>query len=115
MSGHHSFSQLRAQLSDERKERIAKKTDQLRQEMALYELRQARQMTQAALGKILNVEQPSIAKMEKRTDMYVSNLRRFIEGMGGRLSITAHFSEGDVQITNFADVEPPKAMGMVNA
>ena len=38
--------------------------------------------------------------------MYVSNLRSFIEGMGGRLTISAHFSEGDVQITNFADVEP---------
>ena len=106
MSGHHSFDKLRAELSDERKERIAKKTEQLRQEMALHELRQARQMTQAALGKILNVEQPSIAKMEKRTDMYLSNLRRFIEDMGGRLSITAHFPEGDVQITNFADLEP---------
>ena len=48
MSGHHSFDKLRAELSDERKERIAKKTEQLRQEMALHELRQARQMTQAA-------------------------------------------------------------------
>ena len=108
MSGHHSFDKLRAEWSDERKERVAKKAAKLRQEMALHELRQARQMTQAALGKVLNVEQPSIAKMEKRTDMYVSNLRRFIEGMGGRLSITAHFPEGDVQIINFADVEPLK-------
>ena len=79
MSGHHSFNKLRAELSDERKIRIAKKTEALRQKMALHELRQARQMTQTALGKILNVKQPSIAKMEKRTDMYVSNLCLFIE------------------------------------
>ena len=43
--------------------------------------------------------------------MYVSNLRSFIEGMGGRLTISAHFSEGDVQITNFADVEPLSTQG----
>jgi hypothetical protein len=37
--------------------------------------------------------------------MYVSNLRRFIEGMGGKLEIIAHFPEGSVTITNFSAVE----------
>jgi transcriptional regulator with XRE-family HTH domain len=105
MSGHHDFNKLRVELSDGRREQIAKKTANLRKEMALHELRQARALTQAALGEIMQVEQPAIAKMEKRTDMYVSNLRRFIEAMGGTLSITAYFPEGEVQITNFADME----------
>lgn len=100
MSGHHSFSKLRAGLSEERKKRIAQKTAKLRQEMAL---RQAREMTQTALGEILSVEPPVIANMEKHTDMYLSNLRRFIEAQGGTLSITAHFPEGDVQITSFVN------------
>jgi hypothetical protein len=43
--------------------------------------------------------------MEHRTDMYVSNLRRFIEGMGGTLEIVAHFPEGSVTITNFSEVD----------
>ena len=43
--------------------------------------------------------------MERRTDMYVSNLRRFIAAMGGTLQIVAHFPEGSVTITNFSEVE----------
>ena len=37
--------------------------------------------------------------------MYVSNLRRYIEGLGGSLEITARFAEGKVNITNFSDLE----------
>ena len=70
--------------------------------MPLYELRQALALTQKALAEELQVNQPAIAKMERRTDMDVSNLRSFIEAMGGRLKIVAEFPEGDVTITNFA-------------
>jgi hypothetical protein len=37
--------------------------------------------------------------------LYVSNLRRFIEAMGGTLEVVAHFPEGSVTITNFCEVE----------
>ena len=36
--------------------------------------------------------------------MYVSNLRAYIEAMGGRLNITAEFPQGRVVITNFSGV-----------
>jgi hypothetical protein len=37
--------------------------------------------------------------------MYVSNLRRYIEALGGSLEITARFPEGTVSITNFGDLD----------
>ena len=37
--------------------------------------------------------------------MYVSNLRSYVEAMGGELKIIASFPEGDVAITNFEDAE----------
>jgi hypothetical protein len=40
--------------------------------------------------------------MEKRTDMYVSTLRRFIEAMGGELEITARFPDHSVRIRSFS-------------
>jgi hypothetical protein len=49
------------------------------------------------------VGQPAVAKLEKRTDMHVSNLRRYIEALGGTLEITAHFSEASVVISNLGD------------
>ena len=44
--------------------------------MPLAELRQARELSQKELARTLKVGQPAVAKLERRTDMYVSNLRR---------------------------------------
>ncbi|MBI3912429.1 MAG: XRE family transcriptional regulator [Armatimonadetes bacterium] len=105
MTGHHPFSELTKDFPLERQARIAEKVRLLKQDMVLAELRKARQQSQAELAARLQVHQPAIAKMERRTDMYVSNLRRFIEAMGGTLEIVAHFPEGSVTITNFSEVE----------
>jgi hypothetical protein len=36
--------------------------------------------------------------------MYVSNLRRYVEALGGSLEITVRFPDGAVKITNFSDL-----------
>ncbi len=105
MTGHHSFSDLTNNFSPERQALVEEKVRVLKQEMALHELRKARRQSQVDLAQRLEVNQPAVAKMERRADMYVSNLRRFIEGMGGELEIVAHFPEGSVTITNFSEVE----------
>ena len=73
-------------------------------EMALSELRKARGLSQKELAEALHVQQPSIAKIEKRTDMYISTLRAHIEAMGVELEVIARFPEGSVRIRNFADL-----------
>jgi DNA-binding XRE family transcriptional regulator len=70
-------------------------------EMPLHELRQARGLSQQVLASLLKVQQPAIAKLEQRTDMYLSTLRSHIEAMGGELEIVARFPDGCVRITNF--------------
>jgi hypothetical protein len=52
----------------------------------------------------MKVNQPAVAKMERRADMYVSSLRSYIEAVGGRLKIVAEFPEGEVVVTNVAEV-----------
>jgi predicted XRE-type DNA-binding protein len=105
MSGRHRFSELVAKMPAERQVRIDQMTQELREEMDLAQLRTARQLSQAALGEILHVEQPAVAKLEKRTDMYVSTLRRFIEAMGGELEIVARFPDHAVRIRSFGDLD----------
>lgn len=73
-------------------------------EMPLNELRQARGLSQKVLAEVLHVQQPSIAKLEKRTDMYISTLRSHIEAMGGQLEVIARFPDGAVKISNFAEI-----------
>ena len=60
-------------------------------------------MIQKAVGEVLNANQSAVAELERRADMYVSNLRAYIEAMGGRLNIVAEFPQGSVVITNFSD------------
>jgi len=96
------FSQLvAATMSPDAVQRTNKATQEMRDAMPLNELRQARGLSQKALAVILKVEQPAIAKMERRTDMYISTLRSHIEAMGGVLEITARFPEGAVKINSF--------------
>lgn len=71
-------------------------------EMPLDQLRRARALSQASLAELLEVDQPSISKLERRADMMISTLGRFIEAMGGRLEITAIFPTGEVRITGLA-------------
>ena len=105
LSGRHAFKDLTKGYTRERRARIEARKTELRAAMLLHELRQARAMTQKALGEALNVKQPAVARLERRADMYVSNLRAYIEAMGGRLSIVAKFPQGDVRITNFSDMD----------
>ena len=104
MTGRHKFSDLVAKMPRKRQARIERITKTLRQEMDLAQLREARALSQAALGEILHVEQPAVAKLEKRADMYVSTLRRFIKAMGGELEIVARFPDRNVRIRNFRNL-----------
>jgi len=64
----------------------------------LNELRHARHMTQVALAERLHMAQPSVSRLERQTDLYVSTLRRYIEAIGGRLEIHAVFPDLDAEL-----------------
>jgi transcriptional regulator with XRE-family HTH domain len=76
--------------------------------MTLYQLREARNLTQVSLAKVLEINQGAVSRMEKRADMYVSTLRNFIQAMGGRLQVKAIFPEGEVEIEQFGPVAEPE-------
>ncbi len=111
MSGRNAFGDLTKGFTPERRARVEARKAELRAAMPLHELRQARAMTQKAVGEALKVNQPAVAKLERRTDMYVSNLRAYVEAMGGRLNITAEFPQGRVIITNFSNAGGDEPLG----
>jgi transcriptional regulator with XRE-family HTH domain len=103
------FSEIKHKMSAEQVKRAKEKTRAILADMALDELREARRLTQVQLAEIFHVGQPAIAKMEKRTDMYLSTLRGIIQAMGGELEIRAVFPDGDVRITQFKELRPRHA------
>lgn len=98
------FETLRSRMKPEAQARAQARAQALLAEMPLHELRQARGLSQKMLAEVLHVQQPSIAKLEKRTDMYISTLRSHIEAMGGELEVVARFPDGAVRISNFAEL-----------
>ena len=103
-----NFRRVLERMDPERQERIRKKTDELLAELPLQELRQARALSQQELAEVLGLNQATISKLERRTDMYLSSLRRFVEAMGGELEISARFPDGKVLIQLFEDLEEEK-------
>ena len=103
------FSDLRARMSPESQERARSRARTLLKSVPLQELRQARGLSQKDLATALHVRQPTIARIEKRTDMYISTLRSHIEAMGGELEVIARFPEGTVRISNFAELGEEKS------
>jgi len=103
MTGHRPFTELTMGFTPARRARAAAKAAALREEMTLEELRKARDLSQEEIAQALAVGQPTVAKLEKRTDMHISNLRRYIEALGGKLEITARFPDASVVINNVGD------------
>lgn len=104
MAGRHSFAELRARMLPGAQLQAETEAQRLGEEMDLAEVRRALKLSQEEIGQTLQIKQGSVAKIEKRADMYVSTLRRFIEAMGGELEIVARFPDHAVRIRNFSDL-----------
>ena len=92
---------LRKQMPKERQAKIAARTEELLATLPLQEIRQARKLSQEEIAKRLKVNQAAVSKVENRTDLYISTLRKHIEAMGGKLVIQAEFPEGRYRIKGF--------------
>ena len=98
------FSELEKKMSPERKAKVDILVKATLAEMRLNELRYARGLSQKMLAESLHIQQPAIAKLEKRADMYISTLRSHIKAMGGELDVIARFPDGDIKISNFSQI-----------
>ena len=77
----------------QRKKVEARAAELIAGEMTLRELRHARKLTQVKMAKALGVTQDSVSRLEKRSDLLLSTLRRAVEAMGGDLSLVAEFPD----------------------
>ncbi|RPI07174.1 MAG: XRE family transcriptional regulator [Zetaproteobacteria bacterium] len=81
-------------LSPPRREKVESRAAELMaEEMTLRELRKARKLTQVRMAKQLGITQDSVSRLEKRSDLLLSTLRKTIEAMGGSLSLVAEFPD----------------------
>jgi transcriptional regulator with XRE-family HTH domain len=89
-----SLEEILRGLPEERRQRIEEQTAELiAEEMNLREVRRLRKLTQARLSKKLKIGQEGVSRIEKRTDLYLSTLRSYVEGVGGELTLMVKFPD----------------------
>ena len=101
----------------QRKKVEARVAQLLAEEMTLRELRKARKLTQVRMAKTLGITQDSVSRLEKRSDLLLSTLRKTVEAMGGNLSLVAEFPDRPpVVLSGIAEDNPvPKPTGRKHA
>ena len=83
-----NLNQIIADLPRERQAKIDARYRELRDEVeGLRELRQVAGKAQADIASAFNIKQPSVSKMEKQADMYLSTLRSYVQAIGGELDL----------------------------
>ncbi len=89
-----TLAEMMASFTLQEQAKIQEETDKLiAEEMILRELRKAYHLTQAEVAKNLVLEENSISKVEKETDLLLSTLANYIERLGGKLKLVAEFPE----------------------
>ena len=87
-----SLDEMMATLDPERRRKIEERAAELiAEEMTLRELRKARKLTQVSVARELGISQDAVSRLEQRSDVLLSTLRRTVEAMGGTLSLIAGF------------------------
>lgn len=98
-----NFKELQRKMAPTPRARSEARATAMLKDMALDELRAARSLTQQELGRKLGLKQAAISRMERRTDVYVSTLAKFVGAMGGQLEIRVVFPDGTIRINQFGD------------
>ncbi|MBX7255400.1 MAG: helix-turn-helix domain-containing protein [Candidatus Hydrogenedentes bacterium] len=84
---------IRSLSPSQRKKVEARAAQLIAEEMTLRDLRRARKLTQVKMSRMLGITQDSVSRLERRSDLMISTLRKTIKAMGGRLTIIAEFPD----------------------
>jgi len=80
--------EIMAGLPKDRRQQVESRAAELHAEVdGLKALRLLAERSQDQIAQSLGVKQPSVLKIERQTDLYLSTLRRFVEAAGGALEL----------------------------
>jgi hypothetical protein len=88
-----TLDEILSEMPAESRVRIDRRVQEIREELNLRVLRRLRRLTQARLSKKLKIGQEGVSRMEKRSDLYLSTLRSYVEAVGGELTLVARFPD----------------------
>jgi transcriptional regulator with XRE-family HTH domain len=104
-----TLNQIMAALPVTRRKRIEERAAaRVAEELALRDLRKAMGKTQVEVARKLRISQVSLSDTERRADVMLSTLRKYVVALGGELDLIARFpNRAPVKISHLADIAPP--------
>jgi DNA-binding XRE family transcriptional regulator len=104
------YEQVFESFSPEDQVWIKERASEILSDISLRQLRKMRTLTQTRLSKKLKIGQEGVSRIEKRTDLYLSTLRSYVEGVGGELILMAKFPDrAPVILKGFGTEDEPKS------
>src|SRR6195256_2015005 len=104
-----TLDQIIKRMSPARRKKVEARAAQLiAEEMTLRELRHARKLTQSRVAKALGITQDSVSRLEKRSDLLLSTLRKTIKAMGGDGRVVAQFPDRAPVVLSQLSEEHPR-------
>ena len=99
---------LLAKLPAEQRRKINMRAAEIKAEVeGLQALRALAERSQEQIAQSLGIKQPSVHKMEKQADLYISTLRRFVEAAGGKLELLVELpGKGSFKLTGLGQINP---------
>jgi DNA-binding XRE family transcriptional regulator len=107
--GHYTKREKIAKLSRAQRKKVAARAAELvAEEMSLRQLRKARKLTQAGAAKVLGVTQDSVSRLEKRSDLLLSTLRKMSHAV---CCVVARLQTGQFASPTTQEAKTMNAMG----
>ena len=90
-----TLNEVIASRSPESQQRIQEMAEEMFLETGLQLLREELQLSQKHGADLMGVSQPAVTQLEQRgNDLKIATLKRYIEAMGGKLSINVELPTG---------------------
>lgn len=100
-----------AEFPKDRQEKIkAKANEYIREYNRLSDLRRQLGITQEMIAQHQGVKQVNISNLEKRNDMLISTLKKYVESMGCQLEINIRVSSSELARVN--DLNPRRKVAV---
>ncbi len=99
-----------AKLSAAQRKKVEERAAEIiAEEMSLRDLRKARKLTQARVARALGINQDSVSRLEQRSDLLLSTLRKTVKAMGGDVRIVAQFPDrAPVVLSDLSNDDSPR-------
>jgi hypothetical protein len=106
-----TIEEVIATLPKDSQDRVDSRYNELKQEVeSLRQLRKVAGKAQVDIAAALKITQPSVSKLERQADMYLSTLRSYVQAIGGELELVVHLpSRPALHLHQLCDMLPETA------